>query len=312
MSETPLDSGNPYMTPVEPVVSPAVEVKADRPPRVWTVFAAYALAFVATISVQVLLSIVLVIWMVQQGISLQEAPNRFIELARTPEFFIGMALPSQIALLLTALLAAWLSPVPLGGRLGLQWPRARWTHIALWLAGAIVPFLLGLWGAILLAKIIPPDRGVEQLYQNMYWQIAIPFIVFISVMPGLSEEFLFRGYMQRRLIERWSAWVGILVTSLLFAAMHIMPHAVLFAFPLGIWLGLMAWRCDSVWPGVICHALINGMWNIWQIGLSLKVFSADAELPLLIVLGSVGVVAFALACWDLATFEPSDRETAAS
>jgi len=314
MNETPLDSVTPFATgePAKPVVSPPVGLKAGPLPRVWTVFVVYVLAFAVTIALQIVLSIAVVLWMLQQGTTLQEAPNRFIELAQTPEFFIGMALPSQMALLLTALCAAWFSPVPFVRRLGLHWPRANWLRIVCWLVGAIVPFLLGLWGAILLAKVIPPDPGVAQLYQNMNWQIAVPFIVFIAVAPGLSEEFLFRGYMQRRLIQRWPALVGILVTSLLFAAMHIMPHAVVFAFPLGIWLGLIAWRCDSVWPGVICHAMINGLWNIWQIGLSLKIFSADAELPLLISLGGFGLVAFALACWDLATFEPSDRETAVS
>jgi CAAX protease family protein len=314
MNESPLDAYAPYATPVSTatVAPPNSGDKPVRPPRVWTVFVVYVLAFAATIGVQIVLSIGLLVRFLQQGTSLQEASNRLIAIAGTPEFFIGMALPAQLMLLLTALAAAWVSPVPLDKRLGLLSPRAGLARIVVWLVAASVPFLVGIWAATLLAKVIPPDPSVALLYKNMHWQIAIPFIVFIAVAPGLSEEFLFRGYMQRRLTQRWSSWVGILVTSLLFAVMHIMPHAVVFAFPLGIWLGLIAWRCNSVWPGVICHALINGLWNVWQIGLSLKVFSEDAELPLLIALGGVGLAAFALACWDLATFQRHEPQSPAS
>ena len=63
----------------------------------------------------------------------------------------------------------------------------------------------------------------------------------------------------------------------------------------------MAWRTGSVWPGVICHALINGLWNVWHVVLSLKVFSENAEWPLLIAVSCAGSAAFALACWDLST-----------
>jgi membrane protease YdiL (CAAX protease family) len=309
MNESPLDASTPSAAdrPAETVASPGQHNPAARPPRIWTVFAVYLLAFAATLGVQIVLTIALLLWLLLQGATLQEAPNRLLLVAGTPEFFIGVGIPAQLMLLLTALAAAWFSPVPLRQRLGMQLPRGGLVWIAVWLVGAAVPFLLGIGAAMLLARVIPPDPGVQQLYKNMHWQIALPFIVFIAFVPGLSEELLFRGYIQRRLTERWPAWVGILVTSLLFAVMHIMPHAMVLAFLLGIWLGLMAWRCDSVWPGVICHALINGLWNVWQIGLSLKVFSEQAELPLLIAGGGVGLVAFALACWDLATvrrFEP--------
>jgi membrane protease YdiL (CAAX protease family) len=134
----------------------------------------------------------------------------------------------------------------------------------------------------------------------MHGGIAIPFILFIALAPGVAEEFLFRGYIQRRLARRWGMWAGVLITSLLFGVMHIMPHTVLFAFVLGIWLGLMAWRTDSVWPGVICHALVNGLWNVWHIGVALAIFPGDFPLPLLIAIVAIGLAAFAGACWDLA------------
>jgi hypothetical protein len=29
--------------------------------------------------------------------------------------------------------------------------------------------------------------------------------------------------------------------------------------PVGLWLGVIAWRCGSVWPGMICHASMNAV-----------------------------------------------------
>jgi membrane protease YdiL (CAAX protease family) len=100
--------------------------------------------------------------------------------------------------------------------------------------------------------------------------MAIPFILFIAIAPGFNEEMLFRGYMQRRLLARWNPWVAILVASLLFALLHIMPHTLALAFPVGIWLGVLAWRTDSTWPGIISHAAFNGLWNVYVIGSRLK------------------------------------------
>ena len=103
--------------------------------------------------------------------------------------------------------------------------------------------------------------------------------------------------MQRRLVERWSAAVGILITSLAFAIFHIQPHTVLFAFPLGIWLGMMAVKSGSIWPGIICHATVNGLWNIFQIGSQFGYFPEEPPLAVLIGVGTVGLVAFFWSLW---------------
>ena len=44
-----------------------------------------------------------------------------------------------------------------------------------------------------------------------------------------------------------------------------MPSAIALAFPLGIWLGVLAWRTGSIWPSIVCHAAINSGWNALQI-----------------------------------------------
>jgi len=128
----------------------------------------------------------------------------------------------------------------------------------------------GVFCAIAVSWVIPPDNSVASLYEQMTPLMAIPFIFFIAIAPGFNEETFFRGYIQRRLLARWHPWVAILVASLLFAILHIMPHTVVLAFPLGIWLGVIAWRTNSTWPGIVSHAAFNGLWNIYTIGSKLN------------------------------------------
>jgi len=37
------------------------------------------------------------------------------------------------------------------------------------------------------------------------------------------------------------------------------PIHMLGVVPLGLWLGAVAWRADSVWPAMICHSANNAV-----------------------------------------------------
>jgi len=292
---------NPYAPPlVLPALadsSSAILPPPARRPRVWPAFVVLPVAFVAVIIAQVIGIVAVVAWYLAQGGTPQGLQAGLLDLVTRPALFIGLGLLSQLAIGGTALIAGWLSPVPLAQRLGLLRPAVDASKIAVMTAGSLVPFTIGIALAYALAEIISPDPSVAAMYSKMTVGWALPFVLFIALAPGFCEELLFRGYVQRRLLERWNLWAAVLVTSLLFAVFHIMPHAVVFAFPVGIWLGLMAAKSGSIWPGVICHASINGLWNVWQLGVKFEVFSANPPLPLLVVLGTVGVGAFAASLW---------------
>ena len=262
------------------------------PPRVWTVFVAILVALAVIFATQIVAIVGIVGWYIASGGNPGDLEQDLLKIITRPDIFIGLGLLTQVSIAATAIGAARMSPVPYRQRLGFLPPAAPAWEIMLLLLGSIVPFAVGMFAAVQLAEIIPPDESVAALYESMTLGWAIPFLLFISLAPGFSEEILFRGYAQRRLIERWGPFVAILLTSAIFAVFHIMPHAVTFAFPVGIWLGIMAWRTNSVWPGIICHAAINGLWNIWQLGSQFEYFSEEPPLGLLIGLGIVGGLAF--------------------
>jgi membrane protease YdiL (CAAX protease family) len=216
-----------------------------------------------------------------------------------PVAVIFMAGLSQLAIVAVAIGAAWLSPQPVRQRLGLVRPSLSHGTIAMTVVGSLVPLAIGVGLALWLKEYMEPDPSIKNLYEKMTPATAVPFILFIALAPGFCEEILFRGYVQRRFLERWSAWVALLVTSVNIAIFHVMPHAILAAFPLGLWFGVLAWRSGSIWPGILCHAAVNGAWNVRNVGMKLGFFPEEMSAVVLIALLSVGALAFGWSVWAM-------------
>ena len=115
---------------------------------------------------------------------------------------------------------------------------------------------------------------------------TISVIIFGALFPALGEELLFRGYIGRGLVARWGVWKGILLTSLLFGAVHIHPlHAVVAAF-LGVILHTVYLWTRSLIAPMLLHGINN--YAAIQIPVSAKhgqlPLAAEAHLPPLLVL----------------------------
>ncbi|MCH7612984.1 MAG: CPBP family intramembrane metalloprotease [Candidatus Marinimicrobia bacterium] len=85
------------------------------------------------------------------------------------------------------------------------------------------------------------------------------FLMFgIVLLAPLSEELLFRGFLQKFLEEHWQDITrAVLVTSLFFALIHLNPFWLIQIYVLGVMLGYLAWKTGSIWAGFILHAANN-------------------------------------------------------
>ena len=85
-------------------------------------------------------------------------------------------------------------------------------------------------------------------------------LLVIAIIPAVGEELLFRGYLQQRMTH----WLGkphvaIIITAILFSAIHMQFQGFLPRFVLGLVLGyLFYWSC-SLWLPIIAHLLNNAM-----------------------------------------------------
>src|SRR5262249_23163016 len=84
------------------------------------------------------------------------------------------------------------------------------------------------------------------------------FLVFV-LLPAMSEELAFRGFILAGLRGRFRPWMAILLSSTLFALYHFNVFQLVPAFCLGVVLGLLAVRSGSVLPGMLFHFLHNGL-----------------------------------------------------
>jgi membrane protease YdiL (CAAX protease family) len=131
---------------------------------------------------------------------------------------------------------------------------------------------------VLLFRLVPfPMAAFRHGYdvsfipsQPMRWLA----VVVSALSAGICEETGFRGYMQRPLEQRHGAPVAILISSLLFMALHLTkawatPGMLPILFGAGVLLGLLAWSSNSLIPGMIGHVVMDvGMFAYWWTGMA--------------------------------------------
>lgn len=91
--------------------------------------------------------------------------------------------------------------------------------------------------------------------QGKAYEVVLDFIV-IAVVPGLCEEFFFRGAILGNLLP-FGRTNAVLISSLFFAVMHQNAGQLFYTFAVGIVLGLVYERTGSIWNCTVIHILNN-------------------------------------------------------
>jgi membrane protease YdiL (CAAX protease family) len=285
------------------VVAPAIptSVKPTRKPRVWKVFVLFLGVLVGGTLAQLM---AVIMWSACQGFWLgahgvpadqigSMVADRMAAMQASPWGIIAFVYgPFQLIIALAAVLPALRSAEGLRARLGMVRPALPAWALPLVAVGLFVPLAVGM---ALATRLVPLD-ALRPHYDGLRWA---GLALFATVVPPFVEEMFFRGYVQRRLLSRWSPWLAIPVTSALFALSHGNLPQACFTFTLGLWLGVLAWRTGSVWPGMICHAVLNGTWQLWAFATLFGLL--PATLPLAVVVPAAVLIAgcFLMACWVL-------------
>ena len=85
-------------------------------------------------------------------------------------------------------------------------------------------------------------------------------MVIIGLLPALFEEVCFRGGLQN-ILTRWfkGPWVAIIITSIIFSAVHFSYYGFFVRAVLGVFLGLIFYYSGSLWLSILFHFLFNGI-----------------------------------------------------
>lgn len=136
----------------------------------------------------------------------------------------------------------------------------------------------------------PPEQllKIGELLKITDWRSALMVIGVVVIAAPLVEELIFRGFLQRVLERRLGDITrAVLISALLFALMHFNIWWAVQIYILGVFMGYLAWRTDSILPSFIVHAFNNG-WSILlthrESSLSWYTWHGQVN-PLLVLLG---------------------------
>lgn len=155
-------------------------------------------------------------------------------------------------------------------QLGLTRPRL--PHLWMALAGFGIYFVSYIVIAVVTSALVP-SLDVEQKqdigFDNATSQLEL-LLTFLSlvVLPPLAEEIVFRGFMFAGLRRAWPFVTATFLTSLFFAAGHLLGGfsdepllwiAALDTFVLSLVLCTLREKTGSLWPSIYVHAIKNGL-----------------------------------------------------
>jgi CAAX protease family protein len=152
-----------------------------------------------------------------------------------------------------------------------------------------------------------PPATVQAL-KGVFQQIPLPLAVLaIGVGPGVCEELWCRGFIGRGLCGRHGIVAGVLLTSLLFAALHLDPSQLLAMAMMGAYLHFVYLATRSIWMPIMLHLLNNSLAVIAALsGVAEKLNALPQELSPVLFLAAFSLVLFGtIALWtSRARLEP--------
>ena len=152
-------------------------------------------------------------------------------------------------------------------------PEFSMTIIVLILSITLLPVVSML--SLFNMQIMPQEGAVAEFMRNLEdaanhilemvtsrrstWDLVANMLVF-AVLAGVCEEFFFQGALQP-LMMNWTKnpHIGILLTALIFSALHFQFYGFIPRFLLGVYLGYLFYWSRSLWLPILAHVLHNAL-----------------------------------------------------
>lgn len=115
--------------------------------------------------------------------------------------------------------------------------------------------------SVLQQHVLPPSRSFVEFSRRMQQELVrLPLglcLLLLAVLPGVTEEFLFRGFVLSGLSSSLRKWPAIITTAAIFGLYHFALERLVITAGLGVILGYLCWKGGSIWPCMLLHALHN-------------------------------------------------------
>ena len=102
---------------------------------------------------------------------------------------------------------------------------------------------------------------IEKTFGNLLSADTIPemllVVIVVSIVPAISEEAMFRGYIQRSFQFKLNPFWAALITAVFFSLFHFNPYGILPLAALGLYFGFAAYMSKSLIIPIFLHFLNN-------------------------------------------------------
>ncbi len=137
--------------------------------------------------------------------------------------------------------------------------------------------------------VFEPDFSTGQDIKNM-----VLMTIYTCIIAPVTEELLFRGFVMKNL-SRVSQRFGIVASAVLFGLWHENIAQFVLAFFVGIFMGYLTVKHDSLVPAIICHMTVNTFSMLFDIAYTYEWYAVYTVLDCIyMAIAAIGV--FMLVC----------------
>ncbi len=150
---------------------------------------------------------------------------------------------------------------------GLTRPNRVPLGLLLWVPLAIVSAALSTGAALGVASLLGSGEGADGSSSSTSSSLVadLPLPAGITMALGsvllfpFVEEVLFRGMLHGALSRHVAPWAAVVLSAVVFSLVHVAPLLMPYTLVLGLWLGWLHRRYESIIPSVVLHCCNNGL-----------------------------------------------------
>lgn len=195
---------------------------------------------------------VICVWLMSRGFTF-EATLKYIASGNIANESTMMIIISAVSSVLAIALFAWRRYAPISRNYLASHPWTVLIWVVLLALGTIIP---SEWIDEKVGLALPDamTKMFAGIMSERWGYLAI------GILAPLAEEIVFRGAILRTLLKIFDKrlhWLPIIISALLFGLVHGNLAQFSHAFVIGLLLGWMYYRTDSIVPGIVLHWVNN-------------------------------------------------------
>lgn len=109
------------------------------------------------------------------------------------------------------------------------------------------------------------NEPVAEAFAKMYRTHFLGLFITTVFLAPFLEELLFRGCFLKSFLKNYRPWVAIASSAFLFGLLHANPSQFVAGFAVGLFLGYIYWRTDSLSMPILIHLFNNLLAFLWLI-----------------------------------------------